>query len=109
MVVGWAGGFSWVVDDDVLTMPTHSPVSMDVLRSAVTELCSGFEDKLPFFPRAEVESRSYRQTATMRGMPLDQVDEDWELKKEELERNPPCAQRSYATSAQKMQRKRRKQ
>lgn len=76
----------------------------------MTELCSGFEDKLPFLPRAEVESRKYRQTAAMRGMPLDQVDEDWELKKEELERNPPCAQRSNAASAQKkVQRKRRKQ
>lgn len=94
----------------MLTVPTHSPVSMDVLRCAVTELCSGIEDKLPLFPRAEVESRNYRQTAAMRGMPLDQVDEDWELKKEELERNPPCAQHSYATSVQKKtQRKRRKQ
>ncbi|XP_031460792.1 ankyrin repeat domain-containing protein 66 [Phasianus colchicus] len=70
----------------------------------------GHTECVRFLEIAEVESRNYRQTAVMRGMPLDHVDEDWERKKEELERNPPCAQRSYATSAQKkMQRKRRKQ
>eukprot|EP00076_Gallus_gallus_P020086 XP_015140655.1 ankyrin repeat domain-containing protein 66 isoform X1 [Gallus gallus] len=70
----------------------------------------GHAECVSFLETAEVESRKYRQTAAMRGMPLDQVDEDWELKKEELERNPPCARRSNAASAQKkVQRKRRKQ
>lgn len=62
---------------------------------------------LAFFPRAEVESRNYRRTAAMKGIPLDQRDEDWELKKEELERNPPCSWENYASSAPKKNQKKR--
>lgn len=65
---------------------------------------------LAFFSRAEVESRNYRRTAAMKGIPLDQRDEDWELKKEELERDPPCSRENYPSSAQKkIEKKRRKQ
>ncbi|OXB53143.1 UNVERIFIED_CONTAM: hypothetical protein H355_004490 [Colinus virginianus] len=70
----------------------------------------GHAECVGFLETAEVESRDYRRTAAMRGVPLDQVDEDWELKKGELERNLACARRGYTTPAQKKtQRKRRKQ
>ncbi|XP_065586518.1 ankyrin repeat domain-containing protein 66 isoform X2 [Cyrtonyx montezumae] len=70
----------------------------------------GHAECVGFLETAEVESRDYRRTAAMRGVPLDMVDEDWELKKEELERNLACARRGYTTHAQKKtQRKRRKQ
>ncbi|XP_015715421.1 ankyrin repeat domain-containing protein 66 [Coturnix japonica] len=69
----------------------------------------GHKECVSFLQTAEAECRNYRQAAAVSGMPLDQVDEDWELKKEELMRNPPCARHSCATSAQKkIQRKRRK-
>ncbi|XP_057283526.1 ankyrin repeat domain-containing protein 66 isoform X2 [Pezoporus wallicus] len=60
-----------------------------------------------FLERAEVESRNYRRTAAMKGIPLDQVDEDWELKKEELKRNPPCSWKRYTSFAQKKSPKKR--
>ncbi|XP_021248719.1 ankyrin repeat domain-containing protein 66 [Numida meleagris] len=71
----------------------------------------GHAECVSFLETAEVESRAYRRMAAMRGVPLDQVDEDWELKKEELERNPACAWRSRAAASaqKKMERKRRKQ
>ena len=43
----------------------------------------------------------------MKGIPLDQRDEDWELKKEELERNPPCSWENYTSPAPKKNRKKR--
>ncbi|NXI63977.1 ANR66 protein, partial [Anseranas semipalmata] len=65
----------------------------------------GHKDCAKFLETAEVESRNYRRTAAMKGIPLDQRDEDWELKKKEFERNPPYAQQNYTTSAQKKNRK----
>lgn len=56
---------------------------------------------LGFSPRAEVESRNYRRKAAVRKIPLDQRDEDWELKKEELQRNPPCFWEKCTASIQK--------
>jgi len=55
-----------------------------------------------------VESRNYRRTAAMKGIPLDQRDEDWELKKELLERNPPYSRENYTSSAQKKNKKKRR-
>ncbi|XP_071598222.1 ankyrin repeat domain-containing protein 66 isoform X1 [Heliangelus exortis] len=71
----------------------------------------GHQDCSRFLERAEVESRSYLRTAAMKGITLDQRDEDWELKKEELERNLPSSQENYMTSPQKKnkKKKRRKQ
>ncbi|NXU57426.1 ANR66 protein, partial [Turnix velox] len=70
----------------------------------------GHQDCSKFLEIAEVESRNYRRTAAMTGIPLDQRDEDWELKKEEIKRNPPCSQEYYASPPQKKsKRKRRKQ
>lgn len=54
-----------------------------------------------------MESRNYRRTAATKGIPLDQVDEDWEFKKEELKRNPPCSWKNYTSFAQKKSPKRR--
>ena len=45
----------------------------------------------------------------MKGIPLDQRDEDWELKKEELERNPPCSWENYTSSAPKKNRKKKRE
>ncbi|NXA13353.1 ANR66 protein, partial [Sapayoa aenigma] len=59
----------------------------------------GHQDCFQFLEKAEAESRNYRRTAAKKGIPLDQRDEDWEHKKEELERNPPCFWESCTTSA----------
>nr|XP_013811086.1 PREDICTED: ankyrin repeat domain-containing protein 66 isoform X2 [Apteryx mantelli mantelli] len=67
----------------------------------------GHKDCFRFLEIAEVESRNYRWTASMKGIHLDQRDEDWELKKEELERNSLCAQENYTACAQKKHRKKR--
>ncbi|XP_063279947.1 ankyrin repeat domain-containing protein 66 isoform X2 [Prinia subflava] len=50
----------------------------------------GHRECCKFLEKAEVESRNYRRKAALRKIPLDQRDEDWELKKEELKKNPPC-------------------
>ncbi|NXL22224.1 ANR66 protein, partial [Setophaga kirtlandii] len=50
----------------------------------------GHRECSKFLEKAEVESRNYRRKASLRKIPLDQRDEDWELKKEELKKNPPC-------------------
>ncbi|NWS76026.1 ANR66 protein, partial [Crotophaga sulcirostris] len=65
----------------------------------------GHQDCSRFLEIAEVESRNYRRTAAMKGIHLDQRDEDWELKKEELERNPPCSSENYTSSAPKKSKK----
>ncbi|KFW78942.1 Ankyrin repeat domain-containing protein 66 [Manacus vitellinus] len=61
----------------------------------------GHQDCSKFLEKAEVESRNYRTTAAMKGIPLDQRDEEWEQKKEELGRNPPCFWENCTTSAPK--------
>ncbi|NXC40345.1 ANR66 protein, partial [Penelope pileata] len=67
----------------------------------------GHRECVKFLETAEVESRNYRRTAAMRGIPLDQVDEDWELKKEEFERNPPYARQNNTNSVQKKNQKKK--
>ncbi|NXG63813.1 ANR66 protein, partial [Hemiprocne comata] len=67
----------------------------------------GHRDCSRFLETAEVESRNYQRTAAMKGIPLDQRDEDWELKKEELKRNPPCSQEDYTSCTQKKNFKKR--
>ncbi|XP_067401058.1 ankyrin repeat domain-containing protein 66 [Emydura macquarii macquarii] len=61
----------------------------------------GHRDCVKFLETAEVECRNYRQRAGLKGIQLHQTDEDWELKKEELEKNTPCAPVKYALSTQK--------
>ncbi|XP_066493952.1 ankyrin repeat domain-containing protein 66 [Tiliqua scincoides] len=41
----------------------------------------GHKDCVMFLETAEVECREYRQTAKLKGIQLDEKDEDWELKK----------------------------
>ncbi|NXI42460.1 ANR66 protein, partial [Galbula dea] len=70
----------------------------------------GHQDCCRFLERAEVESRNYRRTAAVKGILLDQVDEDWELRKEELRRNPPWVWKewkNYTSSATKKNQKKR--
>ncbi|XP_030411151.1 ankyrin repeat domain-containing protein 66 isoform X3 [Gopherus evgoodei] len=61
----------------------------------------GHKDCAKFLEIAEVECRDYCLEAGLKGIQLDQTDEDWELKKEELEKNTPCAQAKYTCSTQK--------
>ncbi|NWW67429.1 ANR66 protein, partial [Ifrita kowaldi] len=61
----------------------------------------GHRECSKFLEKAEVESRNYRRKAAVRKIPLDQRDEDWELKKEELQRNPPCFWEKCTASVQK--------
>ncbi|KAM6354760.1 ankyrin repeat domain-containing protein 66 [Podargus strigoides] len=68
----------------------------------------GHRDCSRFLETAEEESRNYRRTAAMKGIPLDQTDEDWELKKEELERNLLCSRENYTFSAQKKNNKKKR-
>ncbi|XP_032039694.1 ankyrin repeat domain-containing protein 66 [Aythya fuligula] len=65
----------------------------------------GHKECVKFLETAEVESRNYLRTAAMKGIPVDQRDEDWELKKEEFKRNSSCARQNYKTSVQKKNRK----
>ncbi|KAM8809568.1 ankyrin repeat domain-containing protein 66 [Eudromia elegans] len=67
----------------------------------------GHKDCFRFLETAEVESRNYRRKALMKGINLDQKDEDWELKKEEQERNLLCAQESYTPCVRQKHRKKR--
>ncbi|NXN99962.1 ANR66 protein, partial [Rhinopomastus cyanomelas] len=52
-----------------------------------------------FLERAEEESRSYRRAAATKGIPLDERDEDWELRKEELKRGALSSWESCTSSA----------
>nr|XP_006120743.1 ankyrin repeat domain-containing protein 66 [Pelodiscus sinensis] len=61
----------------------------------------GHKDCVKFLEIAEVECRDYRVMAGLKGIQLDQTDEDWELKKEELEKKTPHAQAKYTLSTQK--------
>ncbi|NWU13735.1 ANR66 protein, partial [Cephalopterus ornatus] len=61
----------------------------------------GHQDCSEFLEKAEVESRNYHRTAAMKGIPLDERDDDWERKKEELGRNPQCFWENCTTSAPK--------
>ncbi|XP_074046274.1 ankyrin repeat domain-containing protein 66 [Macrotis lagotis] len=49
----------------------------------------GQQECLAFLERAEVECQAYRLMAQEKGLPLDQKDEEWELKKQELEKTLP--------------------
>ncbi|NXT76309.1 ANR66 protein, partial [Zapornia atra] len=70
----------------------------------------GHQDCFRFLEKAEVESRNYRRTAAMKGIPLDERDEEWEVKKEELKRNPPFFWENYTPCVpKKNEKKRRKQ
>ncbi|KAL2306949.1 hypothetical protein Nmel_004898 [Mimus melanotis] len=68
----------------------------------------GHQECSKFLEKAEVESRNYHRKAALRKIPLDQRDEDWELKKEELQKNPPCFWEKCMTSIQKKNRKKRR-
>ncbi|XP_019376534.1 PREDICTED: ankyrin repeat domain-containing protein 66 isoform X2 [Gavialis gangeticus] len=56
----------------------------------------GHKDCVKFLETAEVECRNYRLTAARKGIQLDQTDEDWEHKKEELKKAIPCTQKKHA-------------
>nr|XP_048701638.1 ankyrin repeat domain-containing protein 66 [Caretta caretta]XP_048701640.1 ankyrin repeat domain-containing protein 66 [Caretta caretta] len=64
----------------------------------------GHKDCVKFLEIAEVECRDYRLVAGLKEIQLDQTDEDWELKKEELEKNTPCVQAKSTLSTQKKNR-----
>uniref|UniRef100_A0A5F8GQS6 Ankyrin repeat domain 66 n=1 Tax=Monodelphis domestica TaxID=13616 RepID=A0A5F8GQS6_MONDO len=49
----------------------------------------GQEECMEFLESAEVECQAYRLMAQEKGLPLDQKDEEWELKKQELEESLP--------------------
>ncbi|XP_043820400.1 LOW QUALITY PROTEIN: ankyrin repeat domain-containing protein 66 [Dromiciops gliroides] len=49
----------------------------------------GQEECMAFLERAEVECQDYRLMAQEKGLPLDQKDEEWELKKQEVEKTLP--------------------
>ncbi|NXL94331.1 ANR66 protein, partial [Alectura lathami] len=67
----------------------------------------GHRECVKFLETAEVESRNYCRTATMRGIPLDYLDEDWELKKEEFERNRLCASQHHTTQKKNLKKMRK--
>ncbi|XP_062974587.1 ankyrin repeat domain-containing protein 66 [Elgaria multicarinata webbii] len=56
----------------------------------------GHKDCVKFLEMAEVEHREYCQKAKLKGIRLDEEDEDWELNKEELLKNKPCTQKKHA-------------
>ncbi|XP_061846072.1 ankyrin repeat domain-containing protein 66 isoform X2 [Colius striatus] len=68
----------------------------------------GHRDCSRFLETAEEESRNYRRTAALKGIALDQIDEDWELKKDSLQRNPPCSREKYTSCTQKKNQGKRK-
>lgn len=51
----------------------------------------GHKDCAKFLETAEVECREFRREAKLKGMQLDEIDEDWELKKDELLKSKPPA------------------
>ncbi|XP_016153093.1 PREDICTED: ankyrin repeat domain-containing protein 66 isoform X3 [Ficedula albicollis] len=67
----------------------------------------GHRECSKFLEKAEVESRNYHRKAALRKIPLDQRDEDWELKKEDLRKNPPCFWEKCTASIQKKNRKKK--
>ncbi|NXS57339.1 ANR66 protein, partial [Brachypteracias leptosomus] len=86
----------------------HAPVDTpDLFGDTPRRLAEiyGHQDCARFLQTAEVESRNYRRTAAVKGIPLDQTDEDWELKKEELQRTLPCSWGNYTSSAPKKNQK----
>ncbi|XP_048362698.1 LOW QUALITY PROTEIN: ankyrin repeat domain-containing protein 66 [Sphaerodactylus townsendi] len=53
----------------------------------------GHKDCVKFLERAEAECRGYRQAAKLKGVQLDEIDEEWELKKDELLKSEPPRQK----------------
>ncbi|KAJ7345978.1 hypothetical protein JRQ81_001928 [Phrynocephalus forsythii] len=45
--------------------------------------------------RAEAQSREFRQKAKLKGVWIDEEDEDWELKKEDILKNKPYTQNQH--------------
>ncbi|XP_072498473.1 LOW QUALITY PROTEIN: ankyrin repeat domain-containing protein 66 [Notamacropus eugenii] len=54
----------------------------------------GQDECMAFLERAEVECQAYRLMAQEKGLPLDQKDEEWELKKHEVEKTLPSLDQS---------------
>ncbi|KAL8173168.1 UNVERIFIED_CONTAM: hypothetical protein K2H54_041510 [Gekko kuhli] len=56
----------------------------------------GHKDCVRFLETAEVECREYRREAKLKGIPLDETDGEWELKKDELLKCKPPAPKKPA-------------
>ncbi|KAM4771235.1 ankyrin repeat domain-containing protein 66 [Rhinophrynus dorsalis] len=70
----------------------HAPVDFaDVYGDTPRRIAEiyGHKDCVRFLETAEVECRDYRLAAELEGNPLDELDEDWESKKKELEEIQP--------------------
>ncbi|XP_077173257.1 ankyrin repeat domain-containing protein 66 [Paroedura picta] len=55
----------------------------------------GHKDCVKFLEMAEAECREYRREAKFKGTPLDETDEDWELRKGELLKSKPPALKKH--------------
>ncbi|KAE8605305.1 hypothetical protein XENTR_v10015059, partial [Xenopus tropicalis] len=66
----------------------HAPIDMADLHGDTPKRIAeiyGHKDCIKFLEGAEAECAVYRQTAEAEGNPLDELDEEWEAKKRELE------------------------
>ncbi|XP_063173728.1 ankyrin repeat domain-containing protein 66 [Candoia aspera] len=76
----------------------HAPIDAPDLYGDVPRRIAeiyGHKACVKFLEMAEIEYRAYCQMAKSKGIQLDEKDEDWELKKEELLKSKPFPQKKH--------------
>nr|XP_033794786.1 ankyrin repeat domain-containing protein 66 isoform X2 [Geotrypetes seraphini]XP_033794787.1 ankyrin repeat domain-containing protein 66 isoform X2 [Geotrypetes seraphini] len=61
----------------------------------------GNKECVQFLENAEVECKDYRILAGISGLPLDDIDEDWERRKKRIEENKPFNKKQTITTEEK--------